>query len=354
MDEIRLSVSGATSVITFKASPEDLTGKLQGKNVIVVTDENIFPLYRDLLQNIPVVVIPAGEQEKNLDRAKYLYQELLKHQADRSTWLVGFGGGVITDLTGFVSSTFMRGMNLMFVPTTLLAMVDAAIGGKNGVNLGEYKNMIGTFRQPEQVFVAPDFLQTLPPEELVSGLAEVIKYGLIHDPVILDMLNGKGVETLFSENALLEKLIIRSIRSKVEVVEQDESDHGLRRILNFGHTFGHAVERTHHLSHGEAVSIGMCVAMEWSVLKRMLEPEILKLACKMLDRFGLIPVISPDPDTIIGVMGKDKKIRDGKWVYILLEGPGDPVIRNIDPGEYLAFLHELRNNGFYERIHGKS
>jgi len=237
-------------------------------------------------------------------------------------------------------------MKLAMIPTSLLAMVDAAIGGKNGINLGSYKNLIGTFRQPEKIIVFHGFLDTLPDEEFKSGLAEVIKYGLIHDPTILDLLENCQPDNLKTEIEFVQKLIARSIRSKVEIVEQDFDDEGIRRILNFGHTFGHAVDRTFNLKHGFAVALGMCVALKYSERKKMLAPEISDMACRMIQKFGLIPGISPKTEEILEVMGMDKKVREGKWTYILLRQPGSPEVVHIDPDEYASFLDNLKTEAF--------
>lgn len=351
MDIIRLSSPTGTSDIFLNADFSDIREKFSGRKIIFLTDENLFPLYPYLFDAGEVIVIPAGEQEKNISRAEYIYHELLKFNADRASWLVAVGGGVISDLAGFVATTYLRGMQLMMVPTSLLAMVDAAIGGKNGVNLGEYKNMVGTFRQPELILVAPGFLNTLPPEELTSGMAEVIKYGLIHDPVILDLLENAKVEDLFAANDLIRKLIVRSIRAKVEIVEQDVADHGIRRYLNFGHTFGHAVERKYQLSHGVAVALGMCVALKLSVEQNLLNEEILDVTCRLLRRFNLIPDIQPRTQEILDAMAVDKKVREGKWVFVFLEAPGQPVVRNIEPEDFAAFLDTLVKDSFYEKLH---
>ncbi len=330
-------VSGILIGEKFDRLP-DYTGD---RRIIILTDERVYYLYTERFPDVPVIRIPQGEQVKSLGRTTLIYQELIRSGVDRSVMLVAVGGGVVCDLGGFVAATFQRGMGLGFVPTTLLAQVDAAIGGKNGVNLGNYKNMVGTFRQPSFVLMDPDFLQTLPADEFISGLAEVVKYGLIRDPQILDLLDDHKPEEIAADHALLTELIERSVRVKVEVVQQDEKDLDLRRILNFGHTYGHGIERQYELSHGRAVSYGMMVALDFSVRLGLLDPALKKRVWKLLNTLQLLPDIHPDHQKVMQLMAHDKKRRGEVIPFVLLEEAGKSVIRSLSPGKIEELLNSM-------------
>jgi len=317
-----------------------LTG---GKRMLFLTDEKVYELYGDRFPGEDVIRIPQGEQTKSLGRATLLYQELIHRKADKASLLVAVGGGVITDLGGFVATTFQRGIGLAFVPTTLLAMVDAAIGGKNGVNVGDYKNMVGTIRQPEFILIDPSFLQTLPRQEFISGLAEVVKYGLISDPAILDLLEGKNADEVALDGELLAEIIGRSVRAKIRVVEEDEDDSGVRRILNFGHTYGHGIERLHDLSHGRAVAYGMMVAMVLSEKLGLLESGVRERAMRILHRLELIPDIHPDNERVMEIIAHDKKKRGETIAFVLLRTPGATEIVPLTPEEIGRHLREMRD-----------
>ncbi len=249
--------------------------------------------------------IRVSERRKTLRTAEKLHRKLLKMGADRNTLIVGIGGGVVTDLVGFVASTYMRGVRFGFIPTTLLGQVDAAIGGKNGVNLGGYKNIVGTITQPEFVHIDTGILKNLSDREFRSGLAEVVKSAVIGDPELFDMLEQTSFETLRSDDTLLREVIERAGAVKRKIVEGDPFEKGDRKLLNLGHTLGHAIEKsTRKYTHGEAVSIGMALIMEHSeTLPDSDKTRILNL----LQRFGL-PVATRIPlRKLWHVARKDKK-----------------------------------------------
>lgn len=240
---------------------------------IVLIDENIVLFYRDKLKNIfphfVFIVVPFGEHHKNIHTVENIWKELLFHRADRKSVLINFGGGVVGDMGGFVAGTYMRGIDYIQVPTTLLSQVDASVGGKTGFNLGGIKNSIGLFNQPEFVLIDVDMLSTLPQREFISGFAEIIKHGIIADKNYFQLVTAKKPNE-YSKIEML-KIIEGSCQIKSNIVRQDEKEAGLRKILNFGHTIGHGIEAlslslAKPLSHGEAVSIGM-VAESWLAMQ---------------------------------------------------------------------------------------
>jgi 3-dehydroquinate synthase len=276
------------------------------------------------------IVFPAGEDFKNIHTCVELAERLLERGADRTSGLIALGGGVVGDLTAFVASIYMRGIPHVQVPTTLLAQVDSSIGGKTGIDLPSAKNLLGTFAQPKAVFIDLAFLETLPAREFTNGLAEIVKYGIIEDPGLLDDLE-RGVETFRRGDPVpLERIIGQCCRIKKGIVESDETDRGLRRILNFGHTIGHAIEAESGftVSHGEAVAMGMCAAALLSERRQYLSPEDRERIFSVIGRVGL-PVHIPsslDPEGILRGLKKDKKKEGDQIRFVLLKKPGLPFV----------------------------
>ncbi|HHJ10117.1 MAG TPA: 3-dehydroquinate synthase [Bacteroidetes bacterium] len=342
MKKYQLNTKTGTSDILICESFEKLQEHTAGKKIVILTDEQIFALQGERFPDVSIIRIPQGEQAKSLGRTTLLYQELVRLGVDRSDMLVAVGGGVICDLGGFVATTFQRGIGLSFVPTTLLAQVDAAIGGKNGVNLGKYKNMVGTFRQPSFVLIDPSFLKTLPENEFISGLAEVVKYGLISDPGILALIEGKTPREISGDHDLLTELIERSVRAKVAVVTQDEEDRGLRRILNFGHTYGHGIERLYELPHGKAVAYGMVVAVDISIQLGLAEDMLRKRIFTLLKNLELLPDIKPDQEKVMELISHDKKKKGKEIPFVLLKDAGKTVIRPLSPDKIMDLLKNIK------------
>ena len=262
---------------------------------------------------------------------------MLAANADRSSMVIGFGGGIVTDIGGFLGSIYMRGIYVLHVPTTLLAQVDAATGGKTGVNLASGKNLIGNFHHPLAVLVDPDFLETLPLRELRAGLFEVIKCGVIRDPSLFDLLSSNTAETIVLQSGALDRAIAAAIRIKTEVVSADEREGGLRRILNFGHTIGHALEAetgyTRFL-HGEAVGWGMLAATDLAVKVGLLAASESERIKETICHYGpLPPARDLSPDSLIARLNKDKKTRAGIVHFVLPTGIGQVTIAGgIDEG----------------------
>jgi len=276
------------------------------------------------------IVFPAGEDFKTIHTCTEMAERLLERGADRTSALIALGGGVAGDLTAFVASIYMRGIPHVQVPTTLLAQVDSGIGGKTGIDLPSAKNLLGTFAQPKAVFIDLAFLETLPAREFTNGLAEIVKYGIIEDPGLLEDLE-RGVKAFRrGDPDLLEKIIAQCCRIKKGIVESDETDKGLRRILNFGHTIGHAIEAESgfSVSHGEAVAMGMCGAALLSERLKYLSPGDRE---KIIAAIGLagLPVRIPaslDTEGILAGLRRDKKKEGDAIRFVLLKKPGMPFM----------------------------
>lgn len=300
-------------------------------SIAIVANKTVFPLYKDAILRsvsecglIPeVFLIPDGEEYKDLLWASYLYGELLKAKFDRDSLLIAFGGGVIGDLTGFVASTYMRGVKYVQVPTTLLAQVDSSVGGKTGVNHELGKNMIGTFYQPSLVLIDVDTLRTLPQREFSAGIAEIIKYGVIADRGLFDSLET-NIRDIFSLGDSIINIIKHSCEIKADVVSKDEREAGLRAILNFGHTIGHALETVTGYTrflHGEAISIGMCAAAQVAVRLGIFQEKEAERIKNLVELYKLPSKIPDDINIsdIINAMEIDKKVKAGKIRFILPE-----------------------------------
>jgi 3-dehydroquinate synthase len=297
------------------------------KNTVLVTDDHIFDSHEKKFTRWNTIVLKPGEEYKVQETADAVISQLLEAGADRKTILIGVGGGVITDITGYVASVYMRGIACGFVPTTLLAMVDASLGGKNGVNAGHYKNMVGTIRQPAFIFHDHSFLKTLPEEEWQNGFAEIIKHAAIRDAAMFRELEANDLVKYRRKKDLVLPLIRRNVLLKTKMVLADEFETGDRKLLNFGHTLGHALEKQYSLSHGEAISVGMTFA---SLLSRQhtgfKEPE---RVINLLEKYGLPGFLKFNKDKIIANIRHDKKKQGDSVDYILLDKIGRAVIKTI-------------------------
>ncbi len=318
-----------------------------GRDVFIITDPLVNDLYGDLVRKgfktkPKTLEVPRGERFKNLRVAEKLYDGLARYGAHRDSLIISLGGGVIGDLAGFVAATYMRGIDYIQVPTTLLSQVDASIGGKTGVNHPKCKNMIGAFYQPKAVFIDVSLIATLPARELRTGLAEVVKYGVIEDADFFKFLeanahhlNTKAFENEDTKRAALklwQTIVSESAKIKAKVVEKDEREAGLRMILNFGHTVGHAIEsltRYRAYNHGEAVSIGMVAAARIASRLRLLETDVVDRLKALLDKLGLPTEIDSLPvDKIVAALSIDKKVIGGKVNFVLPEKLAKVVIKD--------------------------
>jgi len=318
---------------------------INSKKIALITNEQIADLYLSEISqtlktfDLKTLVLPEGETEKNLETIGKAAEFLSDNGIDRDSSIIAFGGGVIGDITGFVASSYMRGIKFLQVPTTLLAQVDSSVGGKTGVNISRGKNLIGAFYQPSAVIADTKYLNSLEPKRLSEGLAEVIKYGLIRDEDFFVWLSKNTSRILALEPEVMAHLIERCCQIKAEIVSEDEREGSIRAILNYGHTFGHAIESLTDYSvytHGEAVSIGMVMAASMAERMGMLSKDDKKDIINILESVNL-PTEKPslNSNDFLKSMKRDKKAQDGEIRLILLEGIGRAIISNDYPNEIL-------------------
>lgn len=329
MKSIDLTVSGKTCKILSGAPFDRLNEFCTSDNTVIISDENVRNLHSDRFSPYRTIEIKSGEEHKNLETVNAIYKELLAIEADRSTNIVGVGGGIVSDIAGYAASTYLRGLNFGFVPTTLLAQVDASVGGKNGVNYHGYKNLIGAFNQPGFVLCDFSFLKTLPYDELKNGIAEVIKSALISDSDLFGYIENNSKAIISLNDDAIERIVSDSLKIKTNIVSRDEKESGERRKLNFGHTIGHAIEKTRVLRHGEAISIGMVLAAKISEMRGTLTREDVLRIESLLRSFQLPTEIESDKDALMDAIRKDKK-REGRGIhFVLLNGIGNAIIEPI-------------------------
>ncbi len=317
--------------------PALLAPHIHGRQVLVVSNETVAPLYLDRLLalladfDVATVILPDGEQFKNLDTLNIIYTALLEHRLNRGCTLVALGGGVVGDITGFAAASYQRGVAFLQVPTTLLAQVDSSVGGKTGVNHALGKNMIGAFHQPGCVLIDTDTLDTLDDRQLAAGLAEVIKYGLIHDAGFFDWLEQNMAALKSRDKQTLAYAIERSCAIKAEIVAADERESGKRALLNLGHTFGHAIETGTGYGnwlHGEAVAAGMVMAADLSARHGWLAQADVERAANLISRAGLptTPPAEMNTQQFLDLMAVDKKALDSGLRLVLLKSIGSAVV----------------------------
>lgn len=323
---------------------------LRGK-VAIVTNPTVAQLYLDAAHDalsrsgfeVTPILVPDGEEEKNLHSLSTIYDRLIAARFERKSCVLALGGGVIGDLAGLAAATYLRGVPYVQVPTTLLAQVDSSVGGKTGVNHADGKNLIGAFYQPKLVLIDTNVLRSLPRRELIAGLAEVIKYGIIEDPALFSTLE-QGVETVIALNQeVLTRIVVNSCAIKARVVEGDERENDYRAVLNFGHTIGHALEAAtgyRQFLHGEAVGVGMVKATVLSVRQGCCDHATLERITALVQRAGLPVDIPPavSPQSLIQAMEIDKKVAGGKIKFIMCEGVGKTRFHWLAPDEILRGL----------------
>jgi 3-dehydroquinate synthase len=309
----------------------------QGQQWVVLTQQPIFDFYHTVIDSlraqgfkIAVIVVPSDESAKNIRHAEAVWTQMVELGCDRSSVLLALGGGVVGDLGGFVAATYMRGIPFIQLPTTLLAMIDSAIGGKTAVNLAAGKNLVGAIYQPKAVLVDPGFLKTLPRRNVISSLGEAIKYGFIRDRSIFDIIKARFDDLLaLQDQSLLSEIISKSCKIKSQIVSNDQFENGERKLLNYGHTIGHAFETIQDyggLYHGEAVLYGMKCANYISHKKGLLADDQFADAQAVLDLFPLPELGVVDPSKVLEIVAHDKKNINGKLSFILLDAIGNGVI----------------------------
>lgn len=305
------------------------------KSVIII-DENVFNYNNDLFSDFETIVIPSGESNKNISTVNSIITKLVDFGVDRHSHILAVGGGVLCDIAAFVSSIYMRGINFTLVPSTLLAMVDASIGGKTGVNHNSYKNMIGTFSQPNEVLIFSSILNTLSKDEFKNGIAEIIKIALVNDKSLFDELIESNFHKIDYDKqqykSEITNIISKSIQNKISIVQKDERESGIRKLLNFGHTFGHAIERENEIPHGQAVAIGIVIASKISHKLGYISKEKVEIITNTIERFGLSSNIELT-DSIFNSLTKDKKKNKDSIDFILLENIGKGIVKSIKINE---------------------
>lgn len=319
---------------------------VRGKQVCVVTNETVAPLYLDKViaslhgLSVSTVILPDGEAHKTLTVLATIYDRLLEDRHNRTTTLIALGGGVVGDMTGFAAASYQRGVEFIQIPTTLLSQVDSSVGGKTGVNHPLGKNMIGAFHQPNAVIIDSTVLGSLPARELSAGLAEVIKYGLISDAPFYAWLEQNIDALMAGDSEKLDYAIERSCQNKAKVVALDEREGGIRAILNLGHTFGHAIETAQGYGnwlHGEAVAVGMLMAVDLSAREGYVsDDEVERLKCLLIR--AKLPVASPELMTaqeFLSLMAVDKKVLDNKLRLVLMQQIGEAIVTDRFSREHL-------------------
>lgn len=329
----------ADSKVCIGSVGELLGQLLPDKRVIVITDANIDRRYHSLFSSYECFMIGSGETIKNLNTAGSLYRRFIEADVDRSCFVLGVGGGIVTDIAGFVASTYMRGLDFGFVSTTLLGQVDAGVGGKNGVNVDGFKNMVGTFTQPKFIICDTEFTKTLPEREFRSGLAEVIKAAIIDDARLFAMLENSSPEELRKDGALLEEVVTAAVKVKVDIVRRDEKEKGERRKLNLGHTLGHAIEKcSDKMVHGEAVATGMAMVSRAAEKAGILAAEDAERIIGLLERYGFELEAPVSMRRLMNAVSKDKKMA-GEYLHLVLPtGIGSCEVRPLPKDEIAALL----------------
>lgn len=302
------------------------------KSTILVTDEHLVMAHPQKFSSWKTIVLKPGEKYKTQSTVDDIVHQLIGLEADRNTTLVGVGGGVVTDITGYLASVYMRGIRFGFVPTTILALVDASIGGKNGVDVGVYKNIVGTIRQPAFLLHDHRLLTSLPESEWVNGFAEIIKHACIRDAAMFRELEEYSIPFFQRNKKALSDLIKRNALLKTKVVQVDELEKNERRLLNFGHTLGHALENQYDLTHGQAVAIGMVFASRIS--EKITGFRHTERIRKLVDNYQLPTAINYDRDTVFEVLKMDKKRARKDMNFVLLEKIGKGVVHSL-PLDYL-------------------
>lgn len=297
------------------------------RHTVLITDENIYNAHMKRFKGWNTIVLKPGEEYKVQATADSIIEQLIELEADRKTTLIGIGGGVVTDMTGYVASVYMRGIRFGFLPTTLLAMVDASIGGKNGIDLGVYKNIVGVIRQPAFILHDTVFLNTLPQSEWENGFAEIIKHACIKDAAMFRELESLSLKKYQSSKKLAGELIRKNALLKTKVVQQDEFEQGDRKLLNFGHTLGHALENQYELSHGQAIAIGMTYACHISYILNGFKNT--ERVVELLERYQLPTYAAFDKQKVLDVLKMDKKRMRDVMNYVLLEKIGKGVIKPV-------------------------
>lgn len=312
------------------------------KKIAIITDKTIHSIYGNQFPKSDIIIeIPEGENNKVLHTLEFIFEKMVAAEFDRTSFILGIGGGIVCDVSGFAASTFMRGIDFGFVSTTLLSQVDASVGGKNGVNFQGFKNMIGTFCLPKFVICELQMLKSLPLSELLSGMAEVVKHGAIADSQLLDFIEKYPEKVLEYNAEALERFVYDSVVIKSSIVNKDAKEGGARRLFNFGHTFGHAIEKNTKMPHGYAVSIGMVIAAKISNARGLLSNSETERLTKCLSTLGLPTSCEIEPKSLFEALKRDKK-REGDGIhFVLLKSLGEACVEKLSLTELEQIIHDL-------------
>jgi 3-dehydroquinate synthase len=340
LEKIIINTNGSVSEILIAARWESVNEMLPETGVAIITDNNINRIYGGRFPDFPVFTIKAGEASKNLEVIESLAERLVETGIDRTGFILGIGGGVVCDITGFLASIYMRGIRCSYISTSLLSQVDASTGGKNGVNLGSTKNIIGCFKQPEFVICDPIMLQTLPEEEYFSGVAELIKTAIIGNMKLFEIIESNQERILRRDTELLSTLISMAVNFKAAIVSEDEKESGLRRILNFGHTYGHAIEMYKSFRHGYAVASGMELAANFSLSRGYISDSEYKRITALLKSFRLLRRHDIPDDQISQLIMRDKKKSGNEIHFVFISGIGKAIVEKIPIGEAVDFYRQ--------------
>jgi 3-dehydroquinate synthase len=339
MKHINYKFSSSSTAFYFDGSFSHLKKIVDQRHSVIITDENVFDAHSKRFKGWNTIVLKAGEEHKVQATADAVVEQLIEFEADRKTTLIGIGGGVITDITGYIASVYMRGISFGFVPTSLLALVDASIGGKNGIDVGVYKNMVGVIRQPSFILHDMSLLDSLPQKEWENGFAEIIKHACIKDAAMFKQLEANSISVYQKNKKAVSDLVRRNAIIKTKVVQQDEFEKGDRRLLNFGHTLGHALENQYELMHGQAVAIGMTYA---SVISENITGfKGASKVTRLLLQYDLPTFVEFEKEKVLAVMKMDKKREKKEMNYILLEKIGKGIVKAIPVNQLEKIINEF-------------
>ena len=339
MKHISYKFSTSSTSVYFDASITQLSKVVNKQHTIIITDEHIHKAHATKFKGWNCIVLKPGEEFKVQATVDAIISQLIDMEADRKTTLVGVGGGVVTDITGYVASVYMRGLSFGFVPTSLLAMVDASIGGKNGIDVGIYKNMVGIIRQPQFLLYDTGLLKSLPVSEWRNGFAEIIKHACIKDAAMFSLLEKNDLASVQKNKKLVSSLVERNARIKIKVVQGDEFEKGERRLLNYGHTLGHALENQYELSHGQAVAIGMTYAA--GISNALVGFKNTDRVTQVIQQYGLPTYAKFDKQKAFAVLKMDKKRERKDINYILLEKIGKGIVHSIPLKQLEKIISDL-------------
>jgi 3-dehydroquinate synthase len=344
LEKILIITQEARSEIQVGAKWESIEGLIPEKGVVIITDDNVKLLYGDRFPRVPTFSVIPGEGSKKLEIIENLAKSLLEHGIDRTGFILAIGGGVVCDIGGFLASIYMRGIRCGYVSTSLLSQVDASTGGKNGVNLGRTKNILGNIRQPEFVICDPTMLLTLSEEEYLSGLSELIKTAIIGSNDLFELIESEHERIMKRDRHLLTTLVARSVNFKASVVTEDEREEGRRRILNFGHTYGHAIEMQMSIKHGFAVATGMEIATEFSFEKGFIDLSLKNRIINLLKKYQLLDDRNIPAENIEHLIQQDKKKIGNEMNFVFIKDIGKAVVEKVPVSEVTEFYTRFREN----------